>query len=90
MDGPAQIASALACQPDRIGHGWRIIDDCDVTDGRITSLGPTATALRDAGLPLEIEPAHKQPAGRNAGGGRGDAGAHARAARKAGEGALKQ
>ena len=54
MDGPAQIASALACQPDRIGHGWRIIDDCDVTDGRVTSLGPTATALRDAGLPLEI------------------------------------
>ena len=54
MDGPAQIASALACQPDRIGHGWRIIDDCNVTDGRITALGPTATALRDAGLPLEI------------------------------------
>ena len=54
MDGPHQIASALACEPDRIGHGWRIIDDCEVVDGRIATLGPTASALRDAGLPLEI------------------------------------
>ncbi|MEM9465996.1 MAG: adenosine deaminase [Actinomycetota bacterium] len=54
MDGPHQIASALACAPDRIGHGWRIIDDCEVVDGRITALGPTAAALRDAGVPLEI------------------------------------
>ncbi|HAI64450.1 MAG TPA: adenosine deaminase, partial [Acidimicrobiaceae bacterium] len=30
MDGPHQIASALACEPSRIGHGWRIIDDCTV------------------------------------------------------------
>ncbi|MEM9519124.1 MAG: adenosine deaminase [Actinomycetota bacterium] len=54
MDGPHQVASALACAPDRIGHGWRIIDDCTVTDGRIAGLGPTAAALRDAGLPLEV------------------------------------
>jgi adenosine deaminase len=55
MDGPHQIASALAsCRPDRIGHGWRIIDDCEVLDGRIVELGATATALRDAQIPLEI------------------------------------
>ena len=54
MDGPHQIASALTCAPDRIGHGWRIIDDCEVSDGWITALGPTASALRDAGLPLEV------------------------------------
>lgn len=54
MDGPHQVASALACGPDRIGHGWRIIDDCETADGRITALGPTAAAVRDAQLPLEV------------------------------------
>jgi adenosine deaminase len=54
MDGPHQIASALECSPDRIGHGWRIIDDCEVVDGRIVALGPVAAALRDAALPLEV------------------------------------
>ena len=54
MDGPHQVASALACAPDRIGHGWRLIDDCETSDGRITSLGPTAAAVRAAHLPLEI------------------------------------
>jgi len=55
MDGPHQVASALAHgHPDRIGHGWRLIDDCVVRGGRITALGPTAKAVRDAGLPLEV------------------------------------
>jgi adenosine deaminase len=55
MDGVAQVQSALDhCRPDRIGHGWRLIDECEVVDGRIVSMGPTATAVRDAGLPLEI------------------------------------
>ncbi len=54
MDGPHQIASALRCHTERIGHGWRIIDDCTVESGRVTALGPTASALRDAGVPLEI------------------------------------
>lgn len=54
MDGPHQVAAALACGPARIGHGWRVIDDCTVVDGRITALGPTATALRDSGALLEI------------------------------------
>jgi len=54
MDGPHQVASALTCGPTRIGHGWRVIDDCTVTDGRVTALGPTATALRASGAHLEI------------------------------------
>ncbi|MDW3219272.1 MAG: adenosine deaminase [Acidimicrobiales bacterium] len=55
MDGVHQVASALDhCRPDRLGHGWRLIDDCEVTDGRITRLGPTAAAVRDGGIPLEI------------------------------------
>ncbi|MEM8706704.1 MAG: adenosine deaminase [Actinomycetota bacterium] len=54
MDGPHQIASALTCSPSRIGHGWRIIDDCTVEDGRITALGETAAALRAADAHLEI------------------------------------
>ena len=54
MDGPHQVASALACAPSRIGHGWRIIDDCTVEHGRITRLGDTAAALRTSGVHLEI------------------------------------
>lgn len=55
MDGVHQIAGALdTCAPDRIGHGWRLIDDCTVADGRITALGPVATRVRDAALPLEV------------------------------------
>ncbi len=55
MDGAHQVASALeSCDPHRIGHGWRIIDDCEIDDGRIVALGPTATALRASGAPLEI------------------------------------
>ena len=54
MDGPHQIASALSCAPQRIGHGWRIIDDCTVEHGRITALGDTAAALRASDAHLEI------------------------------------
>ncbi len=55
MDGVHQVAGALeTCTPDRLGHAWRLIDDCAVTDGRITALGPIATRVRDAAIPLEI------------------------------------
>jgi len=55
MDGAHQVADALdTCSPARIGHGWRLIDECEVDDGRIVSLGPIASAVRDASLPLEI------------------------------------
>ena len=55
MDGVHQVASALDhCAPDRIGHGMRLIDDCEVVDGRIAALGPVAAAVRDAAIPLEV------------------------------------
>ncbi|MEO0491948.1 MAG: adenosine deaminase [Actinomycetota bacterium] len=54
MDGPHQVASALTCSPQRIGHGWRIIDDCTVDGDRITALGETAAALRASDAHLEI------------------------------------
>ncbi len=55
MDGIHQVASALdTCAPHRIGHGWRLIDDCEVSEGRIVSLGPIASQVRDMAIPLEI------------------------------------
>lgn len=64
MDGAHQVQSALdTCVPDRVGHGWRVIDDCDVTDGRIVALGPTASALRDSGALLEICPTSNESLG---------------------------
>ena len=55
MDGPHQVAGALdGCMPHRIGHGWRLIDDCETIGGRVAALGPTAGSVRDAGLTLEI------------------------------------
>ena len=55
MDGVGSLSEAIAAlAPDRIGHGWRIIDDCEVRDGRISSLGPTAAEMRDKGTALEI------------------------------------
>lgn len=57
MDGVASIRDAFdAVRPDRIGHGWRIIEDCAVARGVITRLGPTARAVLEAGTPLEICP----------------------------------
>lgn len=64
MDGVHQIQAALdACNPPRIGHGWRVIDDCTVDDGRIVALGSVATALRDAGTLLEICPTSNESLG---------------------------
>jgi len=45
MDGIDSVASALTVTPDRIGHGWRLIDDLD---------GPVAREVRERGLPLEL------------------------------------
>ena len=45
MDGVESVASALTVDPDRIGHGWRLVDDLD---------GPVAREVRDRGLPLEV------------------------------------
>jgi adenosine deaminase len=55
MDGVRSVIDAIeSVRPDRIGHGWRLIDDCVVENGRIVELGPTAARVRDAGTPLEI------------------------------------
>lgn len=54
MDGVDSVRRALACRPDRIGHGWRLIDDCRVVDGQVVDLGPVAAAVHDAGIPLEV------------------------------------
>jgi adenosine deaminase len=55
MDGVGAVTDALdAVGPDRLGHGWRLVDDCIVEEGRIVELGPTAARVRDDGIPLEI------------------------------------
>ena len=55
MDGVQSVTDALdSARPDRIGHGWRLIDDCVVEDGRIVELGPVARRVRDERVPLEI------------------------------------
>ena len=55
MAGVDSVIDALdTVWPDRLGHGWRLVDDCVVAGGRIVELGPTASRVRDAGLPLEI------------------------------------
>jgi adenosine deaminase len=55
MDGVESIAAALtACHADRIGHGWRLIDDCIVRDGTIEDLGDIAQDVLDRAIPLEM------------------------------------
>lgn len=53
MAGVDSIRDALDCGARRLGHGWRIVDDCEVVDGRITGLGSVARRVRDEGIPLE-------------------------------------
>jgi len=50
MDGPASVERALALDPERIGHGWRLAEDLDGA-GRP---GPVAAAVLERGLPLEV------------------------------------
>lgn len=55
MDGVGSVIDVLdVVGPDRLGHGWRLIDDCVVEDGRIVELGSTAARVRDDGIPLEV------------------------------------
>jgi adenosine deaminase len=54
-DGPTSIAQALhQCGAQRIGHGVRIIEDCEMTDGEIAGLGDLAGFVRDQQIPLEV------------------------------------
>ncbi|MDQ3629048.1 MAG: adenosine deaminase [Actinomycetota bacterium] len=54
--GTPSIWQALQwCGADRLGHGVRIIDDIDTTDGE-ASLGRLAAYVRDKRVPLELCP----------------------------------
>ncbi|WP_370615994.1 adenosine deaminase [Mumia sp. Pv 4-285] len=44
------------CGADRLGHGVRIIDDIDTTDGDAPRLGRLAAYVRDKRIPLELCP----------------------------------
>lgn len=49
--GPDSISQALTVGATRLGHGIRLIEDCQ--DGEV---GPVATAVRERGLTLEVCP----------------------------------
>lgn len=56
-DGPESIRLAIQrCGAQRIGHGFRVIEDCTVIGGCIVELGPVASFVRDHRVPLEICP----------------------------------
>jgi adenosine deaminase len=55
-DGVPSIVDALSVGAERIGHGVRIVEDASVVGGRITSLGPVGTEVRDRPVPLEVCP----------------------------------
>ncbi|MER5971819.1 adenosine deaminase [Streptomyces sp. NPDC002055] len=44
------------CGADRLGHGVRIIDDIEVTEGGTVKLGRLASYVRDKRIPLELCP----------------------------------
>ncbi len=54
--GPPSIADALDCGAQRIGHGYRVIEDCTVRDGAIVDLGDVAATVVERAVPLEICP----------------------------------
>lgn len=55
MAGPESIATSLrVAKPTRIGHGLHLVEDCSIGAGAIDRLGPTATAIRDNELVLEV------------------------------------
>ncbi|MCK8646291.1 adenosine deaminase [Mycobacterium colombiense] len=55
--GLPSIHEAIAfCGADRLGHGVRIVDDIEVSDGGRVRLGQQASILRDKRIPLELCP----------------------------------
>lgn len=56
-DGLESMWTALqVCGAHRLGHGIRIMDDCDVEDGEIVALGEFAAYVRNFQVPLEVCP----------------------------------
>lgn len=54
-DGPPSIAEALhPCGAQRVGHGVRIVEDCQIEGGEIVGVGELAGFIRDQQIPLEI------------------------------------
>ncbi|MEX1288105.1 MAG: adenosine deaminase, partial [Acidimicrobiia bacterium] len=54
--GPESVADAVAVGAERIGHGFRLIEDCRVVGGRIVELGPIARTVHERRIPLELCP----------------------------------
>lgn len=55
--GPDSIHRALMkCDASRIGHGIRIVDDIEVSNGVVTAFGAVAAMVRDQQIPLEVCP----------------------------------
>lgn len=56
-DGPDSMWRALSrCGTQRIAHGVRIVEDTEVVDGEIVSLGALASRVRDHRIHLEVAP----------------------------------
>ena len=55
-DGVANIADALSCGAQRIGHGVRIIEDTTIDDGAIVGMGAVAARVLGEGIALEVCP----------------------------------
>lgn len=54
--GPRSIWKALQwCGAERLGHGYRIVDDID-TSGDTPTIGPLAAYVKDRRIPLEVCP----------------------------------
>jgi len=52
---PSIWEAVQVCGADRLGHGVRIVEDIQVTDG-IAKLGRLASYVRDKQIPLEVAP----------------------------------
>lgn len=54
--GVASIEGALSVGAERLGHGARIVEDTEVVDGKIVSMGPVASEVHQRGIALELCP----------------------------------